>query len=136
MMFVLKTRGRQGQVFAAVLIGLAAFGAAHAEDLSGPALVKALQHGGYVVVMRHASSPQAPPTAAEARPDKPNRERLTAASSPEGFRTPTLEASPCLARGRHPKPSTVADVGADPPSGPIELRSGWTADTSWDKSGW
>ena len=31
--------------------------AVHAQELSGPALVKALQAGGHVIVMRHASSP-------------------------------------------------------------------------------
>jgi phosphohistidine phosphatase SixA len=48
---------------------------ASAADLSGAALVGALQHGGYILVMRHASSPQTPPSAAEADPGNPNRER-------------------------------------------------------------
>ena len=59
----------------AALIGLIATGAAQAEPLSGQALAAALRQGGYVLVMRHASSPQSPPSAAEAGPDNPNRER-------------------------------------------------------------
>jgi phosphohistidine phosphatase SixA len=34
---------------------------AHAQNLEGAALVRALERGGYVVVMRHASSPAEPP---------------------------------------------------------------------------
>jgi len=58
------------------LIAALAFGvAAHADPLAGAALVKALQGGGYVLVMRHASSPQPPPSAAEADPGNPGHER-------------------------------------------------------------
>ncbi len=45
---------------------LAAAGMAHGESLSGQDLVAALRTGGYVIVMRHASSPNAPPAAAQA----------------------------------------------------------------------
>lgn len=37
-----------------------------AQETGGGALVAALQQGGYVVVMRHAHAPEAPPSAAEA----------------------------------------------------------------------
>lgn len=40
-------------------------GAGSAQTLSGEALVKALRQGGYVIVMRHASSP--PETATKQR---------------------------------------------------------------------
>jgi len=50
-------------------------GSASAQTLAGAALVKALQGGGYVLIMRHASSPQAPPTAAEADPENTGHER-------------------------------------------------------------
>jgi len=33
-------------------------GTAHAQQLQGDALLKALRQGGYVIVMRHASSPR------------------------------------------------------------------------------
>jgi phosphohistidine phosphatase SixA len=48
---------------------------AHAQTLEGPALVKALQHGGYVIVMRHTSSPREAPTKAAANADNVNAER-------------------------------------------------------------
>ena len=67
-------RGRAGFMIAAIAT-LSLSGAARAADLSGSGLVKALQMGGYVVVMRHAASPTAPPTAGEAEPDNPTRER-------------------------------------------------------------
>ncbi len=48
---------------------------AQAAELSGAALVQALQRGGYVIVMRHASSPDQPPSAKEADPENSARER-------------------------------------------------------------
>ena len=48
---------------------------AHAQALQGPALVKALQQGGYVIVMRHTSSPREAPAKAAANPDNVNAER-------------------------------------------------------------
>ncbi|HEY5410733.1 MAG TPA: hypothetical protein VIJ94_08390 [Caulobacteraceae bacterium] len=58
-----------------VLLALAACASAHAADLAGAALARALQHGGYVLVMRHASSPATAPSAAEADPGNLDRER-------------------------------------------------------------
>ena len=49
--------------------------AAHAQSLSGDALVKALRQGGYVIVMRHASSPRETPTKQVANPDNMTLER-------------------------------------------------------------
>jgi phosphohistidine phosphatase SixA len=46
-----------------------------APALSGDALATALQHGGYVLVMRHASSPRELPTQDVANPDNVKRER-------------------------------------------------------------
>lgn len=48
---------------------------ASAQTLSGPALIQALQHGGYVIVMRHASSPMQPPAKEQADPENTNDER-------------------------------------------------------------
>jgi phosphohistidine phosphatase SixA len=50
-------------------------GTAQAQILSGEALVKALRQGGYVIVMRHASSPREPPDQQSANADNVNRER-------------------------------------------------------------
>jgi phosphohistidine phosphatase SixA len=51
---------------------LAATGTA---SLSGKELAAALQQGGYVILMRHASSPLSPPDPAQADPDNPHHER-------------------------------------------------------------
>jgi phosphohistidine phosphatase SixA len=45
------------------------------QTLSGEALVNALRHGGYVLVVRHASSPREAPTRASANADNVNLER-------------------------------------------------------------
>ncbi len=60
--------------FAALSL-LIAGAALHAQTLSGPALVKALHQGGYVIVMRHASSPREKPDVYSASPDNLNAER-------------------------------------------------------------
>jgi phosphohistidine phosphatase SixA len=59
---------------AAFMLLLTAAGA-HAQMLSGEALVKALRQGGYVIVMRHASSPREVPDKQTANPDNTKRER-------------------------------------------------------------
>ena len=58
---------------AAAMIWLA--GTAHAQELRGEALVKALQKGGYILVMRHASSPREAPDKQTANPDNSKPER-------------------------------------------------------------
>src|SRR4051812_37956788 len=62
------------------LIGLAALVIAAgslqaAAPLSGPSLAQALKAGGYVILMRHASSPAMPPDKALAEPDNVAVER-------------------------------------------------------------
>jgi len=59
----------------AAFIVFASAMAAQAQTLSGEALAKALQRGGYVIVMRHANSPREAPDAQTANPDNVNRER-------------------------------------------------------------
>jgi len=67
-------RGRQRSLL--VLPTLAALCAATgAPSLSGKDLTAALQRGGYVILMRHASSPGVAPGPAQADPDNPLRER-------------------------------------------------------------
>jgi len=46
-----------------------------AQTLSGDALVNALRQGGYIIVMRHASSPREAPDKQHANPDNVNAER-------------------------------------------------------------
>jgi phosphohistidine phosphatase SixA len=48
---------------------------AQAQTLAGADLARALRQGGYVLLMRHASSPIAPPDKALAEPDNPKPER-------------------------------------------------------------
>jgi phosphohistidine phosphatase SixA len=50
-------------------------GIGHAETLRGQALIKALRQGGYVILMRHASSPREAPDKQAANPDNINIER-------------------------------------------------------------
>jgi phosphohistidine phosphatase SixA len=57
----------------AVLTGLS--GISHAEQLSGGALVTALRQGGYVLLMRHTSSPNTRPEKATADPENVKLER-------------------------------------------------------------
>lgn len=59
----------------ALLIALTLHNAAQAETLSGPALVQSLRQGGYVLLMRHASSPHDVPDKATANPDNVKPER-------------------------------------------------------------
>ena len=48
---------------------------ASAQTLQGESLVKALRQGGYVILMRHASSPREAPDQQHANPDNTNMER-------------------------------------------------------------
>jgi hypothetical protein len=54
---------------------LALCAAAGTPSLTGKDLTAALQRGGYVILMRHASSPGAPPDPGQADPDNLNHER-------------------------------------------------------------
>lgn len=64
------------KLFACVLLSaIAAFIPVMAQQLSGDALVKTLQQGGYVIVMRHASSPREVPDRSAANPDNTKPER-------------------------------------------------------------
>jgi phosphohistidine phosphatase SixA len=54
---------------------LATVGMAQGQSLSGKALATALRSGGYVLVMRHASSPRTPPDPAHANADNVQHER-------------------------------------------------------------
>jgi phosphohistidine phosphatase SixA len=62
-------------------LALVLAGAANAQQLQGDALVRALRQGGYVIVMRHASSPREVPDKATANPDNVKPERQL---DPEG----------------------------------------------------
>ncbi len=104
-------------------------GAAHAQTLQGDGLVKALQKGGYVIVMRHTSSPREVPDKKAANPDnvKPERQldeegRTTATAMgkalrdlkiPVGevFTSPTYRALETVKYAQLGKAQPVAELG-------------------------
>ena len=71
-----KTTMRVVPLFALGAVGiLLASGILRAQTLSGSGLVAALRQGGYVIVIRHASSPRETPDKKSANPDNTNLER-------------------------------------------------------------
>jgi phosphohistidine phosphatase SixA len=58
-----------------LLISAVLAGAAHAQELQGKALLDALRQGGYVIIMRHTSSPREAPAKDKANPDNTKLER-------------------------------------------------------------
>ncbi len=116
----------------AILCALAALalgGAAQAAPLSGPALVAALHQGGYVLLMRHASSPRTPPASGEADPDNTKLERQldetgrdTARAMGAAFKalripiglvwsSPTYRALETVRLAELPTPRTAVELG-------------------------
>jgi phosphohistidine phosphatase SixA len=68
-------RHRYTVAHVALLVGSALAAATNAQMIYGPALAEALRAGGYVIVMRHASSPRQPPGKDAANPDNMALER-------------------------------------------------------------
>lgn len=119
--------------------------AATAQTLSGEALVNALRHGGYVIVMRHASSPRETPDQKTAKPDNVNRERqlddagrasatamgnaLRQLKIPIGevFSSPTYRALETIRLAQLPSPQTVAELG----DGGQSMKSATDAQAAW-----
>jgi phosphohistidine phosphatase SixA len=109
-----------------------AMAAADAQTLSGSALVKALQAGGHVIVMRHASSPRDVP--ASPNPDNvpPERQldekgRSTATALGDALRrlkipigevltSPTYRARETARLARLPNPRSATELGEGPQS--------------------
>jgi phosphohistidine phosphatase SixA len=104
-------------------------GSASADELAGDALVTALRQGGYVIVMRHPSSPFAQPDKATANPDNTHLERQldekgrsTVRAMGEAFRkleipigdvlsSPTYRALEAVRVGAFGKPKTFPELG-------------------------
>jgi phosphohistidine phosphatase SixA len=102
---------------------------APAQTLSGSALVSALKRGGYVLVLRHASSPREAPDERMANPDNVTRERqldeagrVSAAAMGEALRalaipiggvltSPTYRARETVRLAQWPGPQSVAELG-------------------------
>jgi hypothetical protein len=97
-------------VWALVVIAAAwlAGNEAHAQTLSGEALIEALRTGGYVLVMRHAHSPRQPPTADTASPGNDNLERQL---SETGRHTATAMGETLRAAWLRAKAATPPPIG-------------------------
>lgn len=131
-----------------LVAGALLLSAAHAagpELLSGRALVHALQRGGYVIVMRHASSPSQPPDARTADAANVKRERqldehgrasatamgeaLRRLKIPIGqvFSSPTYRALETVRLGRFGTPQPVPELGDGGRSmhGATEAQAAW-----------
>jgi phosphohistidine phosphatase SixA len=141
----------KSQAIAAVLlvssaaIPWVATGIAQGQALSGGALVKALQQGGYVIVMRHASSPRETPDPQTANADNLNRERqldqagrtnsismgkaLRRLNVPIGevLTSPTYRALETARLAEFPAPKTFAELGDGGQSmqGVTEAQAAW-----------
>ena len=131
------------QMKAALVTMVLAASTLHAQLLSGPALVKSLRTGGYVIVMRHASSPRDVP--ANPSPDNvpPERQldergRSSATAMGEALRrlkipigevltSPTYRARETARLAKLPQPQPTAELGEG--SGNMQAVS--AAQTQW-----
>ena len=125
-----REEGRQLACLALLIASLVA--APNAQTLTGPALIKALQAGGHVIVMRHASSPRDVPP--NPNPDNvpPERQldekgRSNATALGDGVRrlkipigdvltSPTYRARETARLARLPNPRSAAELGEGPQS--------------------
>jgi phosphohistidine phosphatase SixA len=126
-------------------LAFALVSAAAAQTLTGGALVKALRQGGYVIVMRHASSPREAPDKQTANPDntKPERQldaegRATAAAFGKALRdlkipigevlvSPTYRAMETvrLAKLSNPRPQPELGDNGQSMQGGTEAQAAW-----------
>jgi hypothetical protein len=120
---------RLGRSLIAILVGILVVGTAQADSLSDAALVTALRQGGYVLLMRHASSPPAPPDAGSAEHDNTKLERqlnetgrssaqamggaIKTLSIPIGevWSSPTYRALETVHLAILPNPTTAVELG-------------------------
>ncbi|MGA2713680.1 MAG: histidine phosphatase family protein [Bryobacteraceae bacterium] len=117
----------------------------YAQSLSGDAVVKALRQGGYVIVMRHASSPREVPDKLTANPDNTSDERQLDADGRasaiamgkalrrlkiplgEVFTSPTYRALETvrLAQFRNPRPQAELGDNGQSMQGGTEAQAAW-----------
>lgn len=120
-------------------------GVSHAQSLSGETLVKALRQGGYVILMRHASSPREAPTKQTANADNvklerqlDDRGRATAAAMGQALRelkipigevlsSPTYRALETVRFAQLGKAQTYAELG----DGGRSMQRGTEAQAAW-----
>jgi phosphohistidine phosphatase SixA len=116
-----------------------------AQSVSNDMLVKGLQKGGYVIVMRHASSPRETPDEKTANADNVNHERqldeagrasaiamgnaLRQLRIPIGqvFSSPTYRALETVRLAQFPAPTAVAELGENGQSmgGVTDAQAAW-----------
>ena len=130
----------------AALFGLTLADGAFAQALSGAALVGALRQGGYVLVMRHASSPRTPPDAAAADADNPKAERqldeagrASARTMGAALKTLRIPVSEVLSSPTYRALQTVRLAQLPPPKIFTELgegADGMQADAEGKRSAW
>ena len=113
------------------LAGLAVVTLAAAQPLAGASLLMALRSGGYVLVMRHASSPTALPTPSEAERDNPQRERQldaagrsTAQAMGEAIRRLHIRIGTIWSSPTYRALETLKLAGLGPPATSPELAEG------------
>src|SRR5712692_7326292 len=120
-------------------------GTAHAQTLQGEALVKALRQGGYIIVMRHTSSPREAPAKEAANADNVKVERqldeegrTTATAMGKAVRdlkipvgsvltSPTYRALETVRYAQLGKPQTYVELGDNGQS----MQGGTEAQAAW-----
>ncbi len=141
---LLRASHRAARRWLACVLALAAV--AYGQPLAGPALVAALRHGGYVILMRHASSPRNAPPTDRANPDNLEHERqldetgrTTAQALGQSLRrlripigqvlsSPTYRALETIRLAQLPSPKTYPELG--------EGAHGMGADESGQRGAW
>ena len=141
----MKSQARVMRVITWLSCMLPMAGTVHAQRLSGDALVAALRRGGYVIVMRHASSPREAPDKQTANADNVKGERqldevgrTTAAAMGKALRdlkipvgevctSPTYRALETirLAQLRNPRPYVELGDNGQSMQGGTEAQAAW-----------
>jgi phosphohistidine phosphatase SixA len=121
--------GRRGTVLATAGVLVATLVTSNAQPRTPDALIDRLRQGGYVLVMRHASSPREAPTKETANPDNAKLERqldeagrrgaramgdaLRALRIPIGpvFTSPTYRAIETVRLAQLPSPTAAPELG-------------------------
>src|SRR5262245_33526471 len=119
-------------IVVAIIASVVAAVSSHAQTLTGAALIKSLQAGGHVIVMRHASSPGAIPQTPNQDNVPPERQldekgRATATAMGDALRrlkipigevltSPTYRARETAGLARLPNPRPTAELGEGPQS--------------------
>src|SRR5690606_12228123 len=134
----------------ALLLTLVAFllsdTAAWAQSGDGAEVIGRLRQGGYVIAMRHASSPRTPPDAANANPRNTNREReldanglATARAMGDAWRALEIPIGTVLTSPTFRAVQTVEALGLEPTREVDELGdggAGMAPDTEGRRSEW